>query len=41
MVFVVVEDVIPEAQSSGNEDAATMGVIAGFLVMMTLDVALG
>lgn len=41
MIFVVVEEVIPEAQSSGNSDAATMGLVAGFVVMMILDVALG
>ncbi len=41
MIFVVVEEVIPESQSSGNGDAATMGTILGFGVMMTLDVALG
>lgn len=41
MIFVVVEEVIPEAQSSGNGDAATMGLVAGFVVMMALDVALG
>ncbi|QGY39922.1 ZIP family metal transporter [Pseudodesulfovibrio cashew] len=41
MIFVVVEEVIPESQSSGNGDLATMGVIFGFTLMMTLDVALG
>lgn len=41
MVFVVVEEVIPEAQRSGHADAATLGVIGGFTVMMVLDVALG
>lgn len=41
MIFVVVEEVIPEAQGAGNNDLATMGAIAGFAVMMTLDVALG
>ncbi|MFQ5527721.1 MAG: ZIP family metal transporter [Thermoanaerobaculia bacterium] len=41
MIFVVVEEVIPEAQSSGNADAATLGLVAGFVLMMTLDVALG
>lgn len=41
MIFVVVEEVVPESQSSGNGDLATMGVIFGFTVMMTLDVALG
>ncbi|MHB8809087.1 MAG: ZIP family metal transporter [Desulfobulbaceae bacterium] len=41
MIFVVVEEVIPEAQSAGNNDLATMGAISGFAVMMALDVALG
>ncbi|MCA9478346.1 MAG: ZIP family metal transporter [Nanoarchaeota archaeon] len=41
MIFVVVEELIPESQNSGNADLATMSVIAGFLVMMVLDVALG
>ena len=41
MIFVVVEEVVPEAQDSGNADAATMGSILGFVVMMILDVALG
>ena len=41
MIFVVAEEVIPESQSGGNGDAATMGLMAGFTVMMVLDVALG
>jgi ZIP family zinc transporter len=41
MIFVVVEEVIPEAQRAGNHDLATMGAMLGFAVMMTLDVALG
>lgn len=41
MIFVVVEDAIPEAQSEGNHDIATMGAMIGFAVMMALDVALG
>ena len=43
MIFVVVEELIPEAQSGskGSADLATMGCIAGFTVMMILDVALG
>ncbi|HRE51272.1 MAG TPA: ZIP family metal transporter [Flavitalea sp.] len=41
MIFVVVEEVIPEAQQNKNSDVATLGFIAGFIVMMTLDVALG
>ena len=40
MIFVVVEEVIPESQASGNGDAATLGVIGGFVIMMCLDVAL-
>ncbi|NWF51876.1 MAG: ZIP family metal transporter [Nitrospirae bacterium] len=41
MIFVVVEELIPESQRGGNTDIATMGAIAGFLVMMVLDVGLG
>ena len=41
MIFIVVEEVIPESQKGGNTDLATMGLIAGFLVMMCLDVGLG
>lgn len=41
MIFVVVEDLIPESQANGNRDIATMGAMLGFAVMMTLDVALG
>jgi len=41
MIFVVVEEVIPESQLANNTDLATLGAIAGFAVMMTLDVALG
>ena len=41
MIFIVVEEVIPESQSGGNTDIATMGLIAGFIVMMILDVSLG
>lgn len=41
MIFVVVEEVIPESQSGGNSHEATLGVMLGFAVMMTLDVALG
>ncbi len=41
MIFVVVEEVIPEAMSERNTDIAAMAVMLGFLVMMTLDVALG
>lgn len=41
MIYVVVEEVIPESQSEGNGDLATMGLIVGFVCMMILDVALG
>ena len=41
MIYVVVEEIIPESQTSGNSDIATIGAIAGFALMMVLDVALG
>ena len=41
MIFVVVEEVIPETQQANNTDIATLGFIGGFIVMMILDVALG
>lgn len=41
MIFVVVEELIPEAQESGHTDLATIALIVGFTVMMILDVALG
>jgi ZIP family zinc transporter len=41
MIFVVVEELIPESQRGGHADYATMGAIIGFIVMMILDVALG
>ena len=41
MIFVVVEEVIPESQTGGHSDLATIGAMTGFAVMMTLDVALG
>lgn len=41
MIFVVIEDLIPEAHSHDHVDLATMGAMIGFAVMMTLDVAFG
>ena len=41
MIYVVVEELIPEANMGEHSHAGTMGVMAGFLVMMILDVALG
>ena len=41
MIYVVVEELIPESQLEKNTDIATLGAMGGFAVMMTLDVALG
>ncbi|MDD2388219.1 MAG: ZIP family metal transporter [Desulfobacterales bacterium] len=41
MIFVVVEELIPEAQRGGNTDMATLCTMLGFAVMMVLDVAFG
>ncbi len=41
MIYVVVEELIPESQRHGNTDLATMGAMIGFAVMMVMDVALG
>lgn len=41
MIFVVVEEVIPETQRDKYTDIATLGFIGGFIVMMSLDVGLG
>lgn len=41
MIYVVVEELIPESQLHGNADLATLGTMVGFVIMMTLDVALG
>ncbi|KAB0796726.1 hypothetical protein PPYR_10787 [Photinus pyralis] len=41
MIYVVIDDIIPEANTSGNGKLATWGAICGFLIMMTLDVGLG
>ena len=41
MIYVVVEELIPEAQLESISDVATIGAMLGFAVMMTLDVALG
>ena len=41
MIYVVVEELIPESQLEKNTDIATMGAMGGFAVMMALDVALG
>lgn len=41
MIFVVIEELIPESQHDGDTDIPTIGAILGFLVMMILDVSLG
>jgi ZIP family zinc transporter len=41
MIYVVVEEVIPETQRDKYTDVSTLGFIGGFIVMMVLDVALG
>jgi len=41
MIFVVVEEAIPEASAAGNTHIATLGAMIGFAVMMSLDVGLG
>lgn len=41
MIYVVIEEVVPETQQDKFTDVATLGFIGGFLVMMMLDVGLG
>ncbi|XP_074099205.1 zinc/iron regulated transporter-related protein 48C isoform X1 [Cotesia typhae] len=41
MIYVVVDDIIPEAHQSGNGTLASWGAMVGFLIMMSLDVGLG
>ena len=41
MIYVVVEELIPEAQRGPHSNIATIGVAIGFVLMMVLDVALG
>ena len=41
MIYVVVEELIPESQSGEHSNISTIGVAIGFVIMMILDVALG
>ncbi len=41
MIYVVIEELIPEAEQGQNTDIATAGAMIGFTIMMVLDVALG
>ena len=38
MIFVVVEELVPESQRGGKMDLATMAAIIGFMAMMILDI---
>ena len=41
MIFIVIEEVIPESQIGGKSDVSTAGAVIGFVLMMILDVAFG
>lgn len=41
MLFVISDEIIPESHSQGQEQDATLGVMAGFVIMMLLDIGLG
>lgn len=41
MVYVIIEELVPESASSEHSDIGTIGFMAGFIIMMILDVALG
>ncbi|MBM2839048.1 MAG: dihydroorotate dehydrogenase [Deltaproteobacteria bacterium] len=41
MIFVVIEELIPESQMGNETDISTIGAMIGFAVMMLLDVSLG
>jgi ZIP family zinc transporter len=41
MIFVVVEELIPESQTGNETDFSTIGALLGFAVMMVLEVAFG
>lgn len=41
MLYVIVDDMIPEAREAGNGTYASIGFVVGFLTMMTMDIALG
>ena len=41
MIYVVVEELIPQSQEGEHTDIGTIGVAIGFILMMVLDVALG
>ena len=41
MIYVVVEELIPESQAGHHSNLGTIGVAIGFVLMMVLDIALG
>jgi ZIP family zinc transporter len=41
MLFVVCDELIPESHRKGHERDATFGLIAGYIIMMSLDTILG
>ena len=41
MIYVVVEELVPEAAEGGQSDIGTIGFAVGFVLMMMMDVALG
>jgi ZIP family zinc transporter len=41
MVYVVVDEIVPESHLRGNERVATLALVVGFALMMVLDNALG
>ena len=41
MIYVVVEELVPESQSDGHSNIGTIGFAIGFVIMMILDIALG
>jgi len=41
MIFIVIEEIIPQSQRYGNKDLATLTAMGGFVIMMVLDVAFG
>ena len=41
MIYVVVEELIPQSQTGEHSNIGTIGVAIGFIIMMILDIALG
>jgi ZIP family zinc transporter len=41
MLYVIVDELVPESHARGNEDQATIGLLAGFILMLVLDNAFG